>query len=97
MAPAGDVAPSRTLSEAEAQQWIDKSVYSSDEQNVGSVAVIERDASGRVTALQADVGGFLGIGTSRVKLMPSQFSLTGDRVMVNLTAEGVKQLPKMDG
>ena len=41
------------------------------------------------------VGGFLGIGESRVRLMPNQFRLVDDRVIVNMTAEQAKSLPKI--
>lgn len=81
------------LTEEEAKEWIDKTVYSSDNQNVGEVAAFNRDSSGKVTEMHADVGGFLGIGERRVKLMPGQFSLQGDRVVLNVTAEQVKAMP----
>ncbi len=81
------------LTEEEAKKWIDKTVYSSDNQNVGEVAAFNRDSSGKVSEMHADVGGFLGIGERRVKLMPSQFSLQGDRVVLNVTAEEVKAMP----
>jgi len=84
------------MTDEEAKTWVDKAVYSSDDKNVGDVAVIQRDASGTVTSLQADIGGFLGIGTTRVKIMPSQFKLSDDRIVLALTAEQVKQLPKVE-
>ena len=84
-----------TLTEAEAKKWVDKAVYSSDNKNVGEVAAIQRDASGKVTEMHADIGGFLGLGTTRVKLEPSQFKLSGDRVQLDVTSEQVKQLPKV--
>jgi len=85
-----------TMTDAEAKTWVDKAVYSSDDKNVGDVAAIQRDASGKITSMQADIGGFLGLGTTRVKIMPSQFKLSGDRVVLDLTAEQVKQLPKVE-
>jgi hypothetical protein len=99
-APAEKMAPlpgpaTTAMTEEDAKSWIDKAIYSSDDKNVGSVAAIERDASGVVTGMQADIGGFLGIGTTRVKLTPVQFQLSGDRVLVNLPSEQVKQLPKV--
>lgn len=85
--------PDVVLTEAEARNRIDKTVYSSDNKNVGEVAAFKRDSSGKVAELHADVGGFLGIGERRVKLMPGQFSLQGDRVVLNMTSEEVKALP----
>ncbi len=81
------------LTEEQARTWIDKRVYSSDGQNLGEVAAFVRDASGRVTELHADIGGFLGMGETRVRLTPAQFQLGSDRVVVNMTAEQAKALP----
>ena len=86
---------SLTLSDAEAKAWVDKAIYSSDEKKLGEVAAFARDSSGKVTEMHADVGGFLGFGETRVRLMPSQFRLEKDRVVLNLTAEQAKALPKI--
>ena len=83
------------LTDEQARTWIDKPVYSSDGKNLGEVAAFTRDASGKVTEMHADVGGFLGIGETRVRLMPSQFSIGTDRVVMTLTAEQAKTLPKL--
>ena len=83
------------LTEAEAKSWIGKVIYSSDEQNVGEVAGFVRDADGNVTEMHADVGGLLGIGETRVRLMPNQFKLDADRVVIALSAEQAKTLPKI--
>lgn len=88
----GDKAP--TLTEAQAKSWVGKPIYSSDGKNLGEVANFQRDSSGKVTEMQADIGGFLGIGETRVKVMPGQFSLASDRVLLNMTAEQAKTLPK---
>ena len=87
---------SAALSDTQAKAWEDKDIYSADGKKVGDVARIIRDSSGMVTELQADVGGFLGIGETRVRLMPNQFSLSGDRVALSLNADQVKMLPKID-
>ncbi len=98
-APAGRVAPIQTppvLTEAEARALMDATVVSSDNKNIGEVAAIQRDGSGKVTELHADVGGFLGIGQSRIRLSPSQFTISNNRVLLNLTAEQVNELPKIE-
>lgn len=84
------------LTEAEAKALIDSQVVSSDGKNVGEVAAIQRDADGKVTELHADIGGFLGIGQTRVRLMPSQFLVSDNRVRLTLTAEQVNSLPKVE-
>ncbi len=44
-----------TLTDEQASSWVDKAVYSSDAKNVGEVAAIQRDTSGKVTELHADI------------------------------------------
>ncbi|MEZ5852333.1 MAG: PRC-barrel domain-containing protein [Hyphomicrobiaceae bacterium] len=84
-----------TLTEADAKAWIDKVVYSSDNKNLGEVSAFARDGSGKVTALHADIGGFLGMGETRVRIMPNQFDLVGDRVVLKMTSEQAKALPRL--
>jgi PRC-barrel domain len=83
------------LTEAQANAWIKKAVYSSDGKNVGEVTALKRDASGKIAELQAGIGGFIGIGETQVRLMPAQFKLENDRVVLSLTGEQVKALPKI--
>lgn len=82
------------MTDEEARKWVDKKVFSSDNKNLGEVASLVRDSSGKVTEMHVDIGGFLGIGETRVRLMPSQFKLSGDRVVLNMPAEQAKTLPK---
>ncbi len=98
-APTAEVKPNMgpTLSDDEAKEWINKVVYSSDDKNVGEIAAIERDSSGQVKELHADIGGFLGLGETRVRLMPDQFKFAGDRLILNVTSEAAKSLPKVEG
>lgn len=83
------------LTDAQANAWIKKAVFSSDGKNVGEVTSIQRDASGKISDLQAAIGGFLGMGETQVRLMPAQFKLDNDRVVLSLTAEQAKALPKI--
>jgi PRC-barrel domain len=83
------------LTEAQANAWIKKAIYSSDGKNVGEVTALKRGASGKVAELQAGIGGFIGIGETQVRVMPAQFKLDNDRVVLSLTAEQVKALPKI--
>jgi uncharacterized protein YidB (DUF937 family) len=83
------------LTEQAAKTWVDRPVYSSDGQKLGEVAAFLRTADNKVTELQADIGGFLGIGEHRIRLAPAQFSLHSDRVVLDLTAAQAKELPKI--
>ena len=84
-----------TLTDEQVKGWIAKSVYSSDSKNIGEVVEFTRDSSGKVTEMHADIGGFLGLGQTRVRLMPSEFKLLDDRVVLSITAEQAKTLPKV--
>jgi hypothetical protein len=90
---AGD---SLVMTDEQARAWVNKTVYSSDAKNVGEVSAVQRDSSGKVTELHADIGGFLGLGETRVRLTPAQFRVTDDRIVLNMTAEQAKTLPKIE-
>ena len=83
------------FTEQDARAWIDKPIYSSDGQKLGEVVAFLRTADNKVSELQANIGGFLGIGEHRIRLAPSQFSLHSDRVVLDLTAAQAKELPKI--
>jgi hypothetical protein len=84
-----------TLTDDEAKGWVNKTIYSSDNQNIGEVAAVARDSSGKVIELHADIGGFLGLGETRVRIMPSDFKFDTDKVVLNITADQAKTLPQM--
>lgn len=84
-----------TLTEAQAKSWVDKPVYSSDGKQVGEVVSFKRGSDNAVVEMDADIGGFLGMGETRVKVIPEQFSLQTDRVVLKLTQEQAKDLPKV--
>jgi hypothetical protein len=81
------------LTVQEGMTWINKPVYSSDGKEIGEVAAFQRDADNKVIGMHADIGGFLGLGETRVSIMPEQFKLQVDRVVLSLTGEQAKVLP----
>lgn len=104
-APSSTIAPMATpvtpaivsilLTEQEGKDWIDKPIYSSDGVKLGEVVIFQRDPGNKVLGMHADIGGFLGYMQSRVNVMPAQFKLQGDRVVLGMTAEQAKSLPKV--
>ena len=84
-----------TLTDEQAKSWIDKRVFSSDGKELGEVAEFKRAPDNTVLELHADIGGILGIGEIRVRVTPAQFQLVKDRVVLNLTEEQAKALPKV--
>jgi PRC-barrel domain len=85
-----------TLTADQAKEWVDKPVFSNEGKEIGEVYEFKRSTDNKVTELHADLGGFLGMGETRVKLAPSEFKLQGDRVVLNLSEEQAKALPKVE-
>ena len=83
------------LTAAEADSWIGKPVYSSDDKKVGEVIAFARASDNKVTEMHAGIGGFLGMGETIVRLQPAQIRLQGDRVVLNVTSAQAKELPKV--
>jgi len=91
-APA-DAATSLTAEQAES--WVGKPVYSSDGKNIGEVAAFTRDTDDNVSEMHIDIGGVLGLGETRVRLMADQFRVSGDRMTIDMPAEQVNDLPRV--
>lgn len=71
--------------------WVGRPLFSIDGKRLGEVAVVNGEN------IYADIGGFLGLGETRVKLGPNQIgSATDERVVIKLTEEEAKDLPKVD-
>jgi hypothetical protein len=71
--------------------WIGRAVYSSDDKNVGEISSVSGDQ------VYADIGGFLGIGETRVLLTPDKIaSVKNDRIVLKLTENEAKNLPPVD-
>jgi hypothetical protein len=97
--PAAATAPAAmemVLTEEQAKTWVDKPVYTNDGKKIGEVVAFARGADDVVTEMHADIGGFLGLGETRVKLTPAQFELKGDRVIIDMTSAQAKDLPKVE-
>jgi PRC-barrel domain len=81
-----------TLSDDEAKQWIGKTVYSSDNSNLGEVSEFKRGTNNEISGLTADVGGFLGLGETKMDFQANQFSLKDDTVVLNLSKAEVQKM-----
>lgn len=77
------------------KQWIGLRVETLDGERVGKVANVLPATGSILEELHADIGGFLGIGETRVKLMPAQLTKQEDKVIVSLTKEEILKLPKI--
>jgi hypothetical protein len=92
-AAASPAAAAVMLTADQAKAWIGKPVYSSDNTKIGEVAAFARGTDNTVNEMHADIGGFLGMGETRIRVMPAQFKLQDDRVVLNQTAAQAKLLP----
>ncbi len=90
-----DNASAPILSDEQATALKNKVVWSSDQKNVGEIAEVVRDGTGRVTELHADIGGFLGFGETRVRVMPDEVKFMPDRVVLTRSQDQVSSLPKI--
>jgi hypothetical protein len=73
------------------EAWIGRAVYGTDGNHLGEVAAI---ANGQ---LYVDIGGFLGLGETRVLLSDDQIeSVTDDRIVLKMTENEAKALPAVD-
>ena len=68
-------------------------VYGSDGEKVGVVKSVEKGPDGTVVTLQADIEGFLGLGTSSVRFTPDQFQQAKDGIVLTQTADEVRGVP----
>ena len=68
-------------------------VLSSDNEDVGRVAEVVRDANGKVQALQIDIGRFLGVGGRTITIDANSFEQLADKIKLHLTAEALRAVP----
>jgi len=68
-------------------------VLSSDDEDVGRVAEVVRDANGKVQALQIDIGRFLGVGGRTITIDANSFEQLADKIKLHLTAEALRAVP----
>jgi hypothetical protein len=72
------------------EDWIGRPVYSSDEKQLGEVVALTKGGDG----FDADIGGFLGLGESRVHISSDQIQeVKDDRIVLRLTEAEAKNLP----
>jgi hypothetical protein len=90
-----DSASAPILSDEQATALKNKVVWSSDQKNIGEIAEVVRDGTGRVTELHANIGGFLGFGETRVRVMPDEVKFMPDRVVLTRSEDQVSALPKI--
>jgi len=74
----------------------DMKIVNAAGKEIGEIEEILADADGRIVAVTAEVGGFLGIGEKEVVVALEHLKLQGDRFMSSLSSEQLKALPRWD-
>jgi hypothetical protein len=81
---------------AQGEQWVNKRVYSDNDEDIGEIASFKAGSDGNVEYFHTDIGGFLGIGETSVQVKPSQFQMRGDKLYLNVSKEEAMKLPRAD-
>ena len=73
-------------------QWVGLYVYSSDNKDLGKVAAVK--TSGGLNEVDFDMGGFLGLGSTRKHVTASEIdSVQADRIILRLSKTDAEALP----
>ncbi len=91
---AADKGPDQPLTAQDAKAWAGKPVYSNDGKELGKVTLLESGPGDKATQLRADISNATGSGPHPIILPATRFSLQGDRVVLDMTAEQASKLPK---
>ena len=74
------------------EQWIGRPVYSSGGKDLGKVASLNKE--GNQSEFYVDIGGFLGLGSTRTLIKSDQIKeVQNDRIVLSLTEAEAKNLP----
>jgi sporulation protein YlmC with PRC-barrel domain len=76
------------------EKFIGKDVYGAKGDEVGELNNLLIGPDGRVRAAVIEFGGFLGIGDHHVAVPWDRLSVQGDRIMVNMTEDQIKTMPR---
>lgn len=74
----------------------DMKIVNAAGEEIGEVEEVLADADGKIVAVTAEVGGFLGIGEKEVVVSLEHLELQGDRFMTSLSSDQMKAMPRWD-
>ena len=75
---------------------IGTTIYSSDGADIGTVADVSFDESGRLAAVRIEAGARLGFGTRKVQLPGNVFTKVRGNLVAGIPKEAVEALPTLD-
>lgn len=74
----------------------DTDILGVDGEKIGEVDEVLMTAEGEITAVSAEVGGFLGVGDKEVVLELTQLTQGADGLTVDMTEDHLEALPAWD-
>jgi len=74
----------------------DMDIMGASGEEIGEVEEVLMTPDGQITAVTAEVGGFLGIGDKEVVVELDQLTQNGDHLQMDMTEEEVEALPAWD-
>lgn len=74
----------------------DMDIMDASGEEVGEVEEVLMTPDGQITAVSAEVGGFLGIGDKEVVVELDRLTHDGDQLRVDMTSEEIEALPAWD-
>ena len=74
----------------------DMDIVNAEGDTIGDIEEVLADAEGRIVAVTAEVGGFLGLGDKEVVVSLDHLELQGDRFITALTADQLEASPRWD-
>ena len=74
----------------------DMDIIGASGEEIGEVEEVLMTPDGQITAVTAEVGGFLGIGDKEVVVELDQLTHDGDQLRMDMTEEEVEALPAWD-
>lgn len=77
-------------------EFEDTDILGSDGSRIGEVDEVLMTPEGEITAVSAEVGGFLGVNDKEVILAIDQLTQQGEDVTIDMTQDQVEALPAWD-
>lgn len=78
---------------AAAQTLVGAAIYSSDGQKIGTVISVDVGEDGTIKSVKGEIEGFLGLGSSSLRISADQFKQSGDGIVLSKTADQMRGVP----
>jgi hypothetical protein len=88
-------APQNAVANLKRDDIVGNYLYDKNGDSVAKIQDVKTSPDGKIQAVGIDVGGFLGIGASRINVPADDLQRKGDRIeSTSLTADQIRNLPR---